>query len=276
MGRAPTNMLYLVLFVVSTAGLADPPAVQVTVAPAETVRPGSQIEIRYGFFGTASEDDRLWLPPAWPETEGLEFLGWEQHITATPASRVITWIARVRVLNSGVLTIPPLAFRSFAEADLPAGEVSLAREPTLTVTAPEVTIYGWTAWKVLIPAGLAAMIGFPAAGAAGYVVYRRRTRSQREEKNGFSSIRNRWHRARRLRLDGDDYGALKELLALCGEAGGPRELIDELDTAARDAGFRNRVPDPDTFEGLFRRVEKVVNEHTAGADRAPQPTGIPE
>lgn len=271
----PGYMLYLVLILTSgiTNGQTDPPAVRVTVYPAETVRPDSPVEIHYDFPATDPGADRLWLPPVWQETQGLQFLGWEQRSAAIPGSRAVTWIARVRVLDSGLLTVPPLAFRGYAEGNLPAGAVSLAGESVLTATAPAITIHARSPWKSVLPAGLLALIGLPGAGVAGYLVHRRLTEARRGKEKGPSSIQDRWHRARRLRLDGDDYGALKELLALCGEAGCPRELIDELDAAARDAGFRNRVPDPDTFESFFRRVEKVITERTAGADHAPQTTG---
>ena len=271
----PGYMLYLVLILTSgiTNGQADPPAVRVTVYPAETVRPDSPVEIHYDFPETGPGADRLWLPPLWQETQGLQFLGWEQRTAAIPGSRAVTWIARVRVLDSGLLTVPPLAFRGYAEGNLPAGVVSLAGESVLTATAPAITIHARSPWKAVLPAGLLALIGLPGAGVVGYLVHRRRTEARRGKENGPSSIQDRWHRARRLRLDGDDYGALKELVALCGEARGPWELIDELDAAARDAGFRNRIPDPDTFESFFRRVEKVIRERTAGADHAPQPTG---
>jgi len=272
------NMLFLILSAVCATfiGLADQPEIRITVFPAETGSIGSQIEIQYTLSGIASEDDRVMLPPVWQKTNGLEFLGWEQRVSSTRNSKEVTWIAKIRVLDAGPLTVPSLEFRTYAAGDLPAGIVSLAGASPLTVTAAPVTIYGRNPGKISVLAGLIVLIGLLAGGLAGYGVYRRRSQARKHEDTGLSSIQERWHQARRLRLDGDAYGALKALLALCGEAGGPRELIDALDAAARDAGFRGKIPDPDTFESLFRRVEKVIQERMAGADHAPKPTGSPE
>ncbi|HOV61744.1 MAG TPA: hypothetical protein PK349_11880 [Candidatus Hydrogenedentes bacterium] len=271
-------MVFLALFgmAATAVGQTSVPACEVTVSPEGTVNKGDIVTIHYAFPG-ASADGKNWmiLPPAWPEVTGLEFTGWEQVISSEAPSKTITWTAKARVTGPGFFTIPSLNFRVYPEAALPAGPVSLAGEQATVVETPSVTIHARDPRKVLF-AGILAAIAFTlVVGTAAYGISRKRGRPGNEREEA-SSVQDRWHRARRLRLDGDAYGALKELLALCGELEGPKELINELDAAARDAGFRNRIPDPDTFESLFRRVEKVLRERTAGAGPALKPTGKPE
>jgi len=249
---------------------------QVNVSEKE-IYPGDWVNIQYIFTGPSQKDvSWLVLPPVWSGPEGLSFKQWEQVVaTDRQKNQKLVWIAHVKTIEPGSFSIPPMQFRAYSERDVPAGAVDQSAESLTGVNTPAVTVAvrrKWTAGAVyLAVAGVGVSV---LVGAVGWAIIRKQRRYAAAPPEDAASMLERWHRARRLRLDGDIYGALKELLAMCEDLGAPKPLTDQLYTAAQDAGFRNKMPDPESLEGWFALAEKMMREKTPQTDNAKR-TGKP-